>query len=110
VAPGCTITVPEQTGLSHIVLANKAGPPQDVEAQLTIQGIKYELHGGLCPGTTTVSTSDGDLTGKVTLKGFVDEGSELATHNSHQYSKLKDGAQVSVFAADGELHLQDVLP
>lgn len=95
---GCTITVPEQTGLSHAVGATNAGPPKDIEVQTTLQGITYQLSGAACSGTTGVTTHDADLVGKATFRAFVDNGSELATHLGHQYNKLKCGAQLGLFA------------
>jgi hypothetical protein len=94
----CTITVPEQTGLSHAVGATNAGPPKDIEVNNTLQGITYQLSGAGCSGTTGVTTHDADLIGKATFRAFQDLGSEVATHNGHQYNKLKCGAQLGLFA------------
>jgi hypothetical protein len=96
----CTVKVPVQTGLSHIVFANVAGPPKDVNAQVTVQGITYEFSAGsFCPGAKGVLHHDGDYTGKATFKGFVDQGkTTLTTHNGHQFNKLVCGAQVGLFA------------
>jgi hypothetical protein len=96
----CTIKTPAQTGLAHIVFANAAGPPKDVNAQFTIQGLTYEFSAGsFCPEAKGVIHHDGDYTGKVTFKGFVDQGATvLTTHNGHQFSKLVCGSQVGLFA------------
>ncbi len=93
---GCTITSPEQNNIGHLIGLNTAGPPGHIEVQLTLQGISYEYHGALCNGTQTVLTQDGDLTGGVTLKAYTDQGSEVASHNGHQYNKLKTGTQVGL--------------
>jgi hypothetical protein len=92
--PGCTLTVPEQHNLSHVTFAQN-GTHVDVTAAVT--GIKYETHGAACahqPETTV--RNDASYSGTVTLKGFVDNGTEKATHNGHEYDKGKAGAQVSL--------------
>lgn len=93
---GCTITSPEQNNIGHLIGLNTAGPPGHIEVQLTLQGISYEYHGAVCNGTQTTLTQDGDLTGGVTLKAYTDQGSEVSSHNGHQYNKLKTGAQVGL--------------
>jgi hypothetical protein len=97
-APGCTITVPEQPGLSHVTFTNIPGPPKDLEVQFTIASIKYEVHGFTCGTPETQLRQDGQYVGKATFRAFVDSGSEQATHNGHQYNKLKCGNQLGLFA------------
>jgi hypothetical protein len=97
----CTETVPEQQHLSHVVFENLgSGSQADVEINLTLSGIKYEIHGALCPGspTPTVLTSDGKTEGKATFKSHKYAGSEQVTLHSHQYSKLLAGEQVGMLA------------
>ncbi len=96
--PGCTITIPEQNHLSHIVYVNTPGGPHDIDAIFAIQGMTYEFHGAACPGVNTVLTHDGDISGWLTLQAFVDNGSVLAFHNGHQYNKLLAGPPVGLFA------------
>ncbi len=91
---GCTITIPEQNGLSHITFENKTGPPKDVVVEFRITGIAYELHGIWCfGGTLTTLTQDGDLSGDVTLRSFADEGTQQVTKHGHQYNEPKAGQQ-----------------
>jgi hypothetical protein len=105
-ASGCTIRVPEQHNLNDLGFVNLATVPKTVTMNITIQGITYQLTGALCPGTTGVLTHDGDITGSVTLKAFVDNGTLKAihtnqfngVHNQHEYDKLICGAQVDLFA------------
>jgi hypothetical protein len=96
--PGCTITIPEQNHLSHVAFQNTGGAPHDVDLNFTIQGMTYEFHGPACPGANTVLTNDGDITGKVTLQAYFDNGSFVAFHNGHQYNKLLLGPPVGLFA------------
>src|SRR5262249_9148925 len=96
---GCTATIPEQTGLSHIVFTNLATTPKTVEGNITVQGIAYEFDGTLCPEAQGVLHHDGDYTGKAVVKAYEDQGAtEQVTTNGHQYSKLLPGSQVGMFA------------
>jgi hypothetical protein len=97
--PGCTVTIPQQNGLSHVTVTNQGvGATEDIEIHVTLQGITYEGHGALCSGGNTVTTHNGNLTGTATFKAFKDLGSALATHNGHEYNKLICGEQVGLFA------------
>ncbi len=97
--PLCTISYPEQSTLGHVVFSNKGeGGSEDVEAQFTISGIKYQLAGAACSHTTNTLTSDATMTGSVTLRAYKDLGSEQVTLHGHQYEKRKDGAQLGVLA------------
>lgn len=91
--PGCTVTTPEQTNISHAVGSNVG---THIEIQLTLQGITFEFHGAACGAAETILTHTGDLTGKITMKAFNDIGSELTTHNGHQYTRPILGAQVAL--------------
>jgi hypothetical protein len=97
----CTETIPQQNNLSHVVFENKgSGSQADVEINLTLSGITYEIHGGFCPGspTQTVLTHDGKTEGKATFKSHKYAGSEQVTLHSHQYNKLLAGEQVGMLA------------
>jgi hypothetical protein len=97
--PGCTVTVPQQHGLSHITFTNEgSGATEDVLAHVNVQGITYESHGALCPGGNTITTHNGDYTGTATFKAFLDNGNGQATHNGHTYQTHLCGAQVGLFA------------
>lgn len=65
---GCTVHIPQQTGLKHIVFSNtETGSKRDIDANVTIEGIKYnETSGCFFPGERT----NGTLTGSATIKGF----------------------------------------
>ncbi len=110
---GCTVTVPEQTTISHIVFSNIAEvqhlngekTPHDVEAQVTATGIAYEFHGIACPKPkdgqpveVTKLTTDGVYTGKATFRAYQDLGTTQVTKHGHQYSEQKCGTQVGLIA------------
>ncbi len=111
---GCTITVPEQTTLSHLKFTNIAEvqhqpsgqtTPHHVEVQFNIQGITYEYHGIACPKPLdgqpvliTKLTHDGDLTGNATFKAYEDSSTAQVTKHGHQYTEHKCGNQVGLLA------------
>jgi hypothetical protein len=95
---GCIATIPEQHNRSHLVLFNQVSNPSDVIVDATVFGITYELHGGLCGHPTTQPTHNGTYLGEVLGQAFVDNGSETVTSHTHQYNKVKDGAQVPLQA------------
>lgn len=98
---GCTVTVPEQHNLaanSHIFATNiPNGQIHHITADITVQGLTYETHN--CPGfANTVLTHDGIYHGSATIKAFNDLGTQLKTHNGHQYNSLICGAQVGILS------------
>ncbi len=95
-----TLTTPEQATIGgHITFANVGtGQTQDLTGQITLQGIGYECHGSIPACAATTLTSDGDITGQITLIGRLFTGTELKTHNGHQYlSYKKSGEQKGLF-------------
>ncbi len=76
----CTITVPAQDNLPHIVLENSGGAePTDVVAKFTISGITYTETGLWCPSPGT--KNNGTINGESTLEGFNDNGQNQAEGN-----------------------------
>ncbi len=97
---GCTVTVPQQTGLSHLTFSDVFN---EVEASLTVQGFTYELHGVACPKPingqaveVTKLTHDGDYTGGIRFKAFTDFGTGLQLQHNHQYTYSIPETQVSL--------------
>lgn len=100
---GCTVTVPQQTTISHLTFHQQGtlGQSQeDVKVTVTAQGIQYEFHGIACPGPTpgpTQLASDGDYTGESTFKAYADLGTDQVTKHSHEYTEHTDnGVQVGL--------------
>jgi hypothetical protein len=93
--------VPEQHNLSHLVFTNTGvAPNEHVGVNITVSGITYEPH-GVCPNIPhpTTLTHNGQYTGESLFQARVDAGSEVFTHNKHQYNKLKQiGALVGLLA------------
>ncbi len=94
----CTVTIPEQSQVSHAVGTNSETNPKDITVKLTLRSITYELHGAGCGGTQTVMTHGGDLDGEITLNAYKDLGTAQVTAHSHQYSKHNhDSVAVGLF-------------
>jgi len=67
-AIGCVVHVPAQSGLGHVVFANKGTKAtRGLEATVTVSGITYTATGG-CPSAGTAS--NGVYSGTVTIQGF----------------------------------------
>jgi hypothetical protein len=68
-APGCVVTVGEQTGLGSITLSNAgAGTSRDINASVAVTGITYTVPAG-CILTSAGTFSNGEYTGGATIKG-----------------------------------------
>lgn len=97
--PGCTLTIPEQHNKADLGFTNEVGPPKDVRVLVTVSGITYETHGAACAHQPeTVLKHDARYDGQATFRAFVDNGTELATHNGHQFNKSKTLGQVGLVA------------
>ncbi len=73
-AATCTVHVPPQTGLSHVVFTNEgAKATRDIKAAVTVGGIHYTATSGcIATGTRT----NGVYSGTVTVKGFNSGGAQ----------------------------------
>jgi hypothetical protein len=94
----CQKTIPEQATIGGHVVFSNGGSPSDLVATFTLTGITYQLHGAVCGHTVTTTTHDGTYQGSATFKAFVSTQPQQATHNGHQYSTTKNGAQVALTA------------
>src|SRR6478752_1593957 len=72
--PGfCTLTIPEQNGLSHLVGDNVAGSnPADVIATATVSSITVTQDGALCPDGNNHHGTNASFEGETTLRAFQD--------------------------------------
>jgi hypothetical protein len=73
-APGCDITVPEQTGLMKVTFTNLgSGHTQeitvDVNISNTITYIEHQTTGNTCENNGTPHTTNGSLTGNILFTG-----------------------------------------
>jgi hypothetical protein len=76
----CTIKVPAQNGLKHIIFRNERKPAKEthVTAEPTVEKIEYTTEGGLLNcGIANGKRNDGVYTGKVTLGGENTVGEKL---------------------------------
>jgi hypothetical protein len=94
----CTLKVHEQTptegGLKY---NNIAGSPGDIEAIATVKGVTYERVGTgvLCAAGASSEGNDGDLTSKITIKSFNDNGCTGNFNLTEEEGSCTEGAQVT---------------
>lgn len=91
----CTIDIPEQNGVSHIVATNIAS--QEVTLSATMTGITVRQTGAACPDGNNHVSATGSATGNTLLKARVDANGSQVTKHGHQYQELaQTGAQVAI--------------
>jgi hypothetical protein len=90
----CTVDIPAQNSLSHMVGSNIGG--NEITTSLTMGGVTAVQTGAACPGGNNAHTSAASLAGNTTAKAFQDSGSTQVTKHSHQYSEVNAGSQVSL--------------
>jgi hypothetical protein len=92
----CTITVPEQSELSHVLFTSGGSASEmDVLATATVGGIRSTQAGSECPAPGATQ-SDGTYSGTVTFKAFKDEGSRNVSKHEHSYEEVICGSQISI--------------
>ena len=91
----CTIDIPEQNGLSHIVGTKLSA--QEVTLSMTISNMTMRQTGAACPDGNNHLGFGGSLSGNTILKARVDTGCTQVTKHSHQYCELgQAGAQTTI--------------
>jgi hypothetical protein len=92
----CTITVPEQSELSHVVFDNEGTTStMDALATATVTGINNTQTGSECP-SPGLTSSDASYSGTVTVKAFSDLGSRSVSKHEHSYEEVICGSQISL--------------
>jgi hypothetical protein len=91
----CTLDIPEQTGLSHVVATNL--PSNQVTVAGTVSNLTATQTGALCPDGNNHHSSLTFLS-NTTVKAFRYLGSQLVTKHGHQYGESIPGEQVSMTA------------
>ena len=91
----CTMDIPEQNGISHVVATNLGG--NEVTLSATMSGLSLRQTGAACPDGNGHQSTSGSATGNTIMKARVDVGGHVVTKHSHQYQELtQTGAQVSL--------------
>ncbi len=96
----CVATVAPQNNISHIVFTNtqQGTDPHHTHANITAQGIVYQLDGAFCPGGAGTKT-DGKYHGQATFRAFEKTGQNLVQEHGHQFQKqLHNGVQFGMLA------------
>jgi hypothetical protein len=94
ISTGCTITIGEQSGLSHIVGGNLAAE-KEVTLEFFVIGITTTQTGAACRHNG-LTAKNGSFFGNYIAKAFKDAGSEQVTLHKHQYNKFLCGEQVKL--------------
>ena len=83
----CTLDIPEQNSLWHVVGSNLSA--SEVTLRATIKSIQVRQTGAACPdGNNHVTILGGSFTGNSILRARADFGGSLVTNHSHQYTEL----------------------
>jgi len=91
----CTIDIPEQNGLSHIVGTKLSS--QEATLAMTISNITMRQTGAACPDGNNHLAFNGTFEGNTILTARVDVGGTVVTKHSHQYQELSQaGAQTAI--------------
>ncbi len=98
---GCTITIPEQTGLSHVTFQNIAWMPNYIFINQTISGLTYVQDGMLCPASEGTKKTDGELTGQQSMTASIWLKDTTAQNpiTGHQSTHYEWGAWVGLQAS-----------
>jgi hypothetical protein len=91
----CVISIPEQSGLSHVTFTSEGSASEmDALASVTITGIHNTQTGSECPAPGLTS-AHGSYSGTITVRAFSDTGSRSVTKHEHTYVEAICGTQVS---------------
>jgi hypothetical protein len=92
----CTISVPAQNNLSHVVFDNSGSASEmDIVATATVGGINNTQTGSECPAPGLTS-SDASYSGTVTIRAFSDLGSRSVSKHEHSYEEVICGSLLSL--------------
>jgi hypothetical protein len=92
----CTISFPEQAGLSHYIFISEGSASEmDLIAQETVSGMKSIQTGSECPAPGATQ-SEGTHSGSTTIKAFIDTGTRNVTKHEHTYSEVVCGQLTSI--------------
>jgi hypothetical protein len=95
----CTISVPEQNGLSHVVFTSGGSASEmDVLATATVSGISSTQTGSECPAPGQTQ-STGTYSGSVTVRAFSrspTSGTRSETKHGHTYNEVICGTVISI--------------
>jgi hypothetical protein len=94
----CIMDMPEQNGLSHIVMQNIEGTPnKKITLEATVSGVTEVQTGAACPHGNNAHASNAAISGSTTAQAFADAGAHQVTLHGHQYSAFThQGAAVEL--------------
>jgi hypothetical protein len=92
----CTLHIPEQNGLSHVIGTNVGGAEKEVTLEATTLGITVQQTGAVCPDGNNHQASLNFFSGNTIVKAYKDQKSISMTGHGHQYSGVSGGEQVKL--------------
>ena len=93
----CTLDIPMQNGLPHVVGVNLTS--QEVTLNATVSTIVVRQTGPACPDGNNHFSATGSYTGNMIVKARADNSGQTITRHGHQYQELaQSGGQVSLSA------------
>lgn len=92
----CTVDIPEQNGLSHLVASNIGA--NEVNLQAKVSGTTAVQTGAACPGGNNKHTATASSSGSWILKAFQDAGTDQVTKHGHQYVEHTCGVQIHLIS------------
>jgi hypothetical protein len=90
----CTIHIPQQNGLSHIIASNIGG--NEVTLNATLSSITFSQTGAACPDGNGVTSNQASISGNTVIKAYKHNEVQQVTKHGHQYNELVPGEQVSL--------------
>jgi hypothetical protein len=90
----CTVEIPPQTGISHVVASNIGGNNVTLEGTLT--GLTITQIGTLCPDGNNHHSKNGSASGNLIMGAYNHLGTSQLTQHGHQYNAFTRGTQVSL--------------
>lgn len=93
----CTLKIPAQNNLSHVVATTGADTPvPDITLDATVSEITVTQSGAACPDGNNHHSKNASFVGQTTTRAFVDEGKVTVQKHGHHYFEYLEGAQVSL--------------
>jgi hypothetical protein len=90
----CTLDIPEQNNIGHLVSKNVEGGV--VTTEMTLSGIVTTQTGATCPDGNNHQAANLSITTDLLLKAFVFTGTNQVLKHGHQYFQGIEGSQVNI--------------
>jgi len=92
----CTLDIPEQIGLSHLVGINVGGASKEVTLSATVSKVTVTQTGAACPDGNNHHSNNISFTFNWIVKAFKEKENRQITTHGHQYIESICGEQVTL--------------